>query len=126
MSNPQIRGPRLLTTSLPGNTYRGNWRGRLNRGNVKIREKRADAVLETLVDTCNLKVAGGPCFLRDYLEGKEAVAGISTKTKAKLLTYGGLGAAGAATAYGAFKGWQSGQAEINNSLKQGFNPQSVY
>lgn len=126
MSKVQLRGPRLLAAKLPGNPYRGNWRNRLGVPKAPGSVKTADSILDSITESRGLNVAGGPALFRDYHAGKEAIAGISAKTKAKMLTYGGLGAAGAATAYGAFKGWQSGQAELNNSLKQGFNPQSVF
>jgi hypothetical protein len=37
-----------------------------------------------------------------------------------------LGVAGGLAGYGALKGWGAGQAEVNRSLQQGFNPNTRY
>jgi uncharacterized membrane protein YebE (DUF533 family) len=119
----QLRKPRLTPAPMPASPFRGNWRKTMP-SNVK----QADAILEAAASSTGLKVADGPAALREYYEGKEAVASLTGKGSVmpKLMTWGGIGLAGGATAYGGFKGWKSGQAEVNNSLKQSFDPKTVY
>jgi hypothetical protein len=55
-----------------------------------------------------------------------SAAGSSDELLDSLKRYAPIGVAGGLTAYGGLRGWGEGQAEVNRSLQQGFNPNTRY